>query len=456
LISGTVFVVAFLSRSVWLSLADFHPDESTVLWMALDAVRDPQIPDHGLISTYHVYQPPGLVWVTMPFVAIGGGRPEPVIVGFAMLNAASITLLVATYARLCGLVCAVVLGTFLVVGPDAFYSALVWHPSLYTAATCLVLAAGVRLGKGSRWWATVLTAVPGTYTLIHYSGVVLAAPALALLVLSRREWRQLATPAAAGLGVAVCAWLPFLVFQVDRHWIDLRTALAAGDEGGSIRHKLAGRLSDLDFAVRHLGQSLHDSVGLTWVLCPLVVLAVAIAVARRQWRDPGFLLPAVVVVTGVLMQVAFDQGERQDVLMLWLVPLYALAAWAVSQVASLVADGPRRVAVVSAAALLIAAVGGVDLVRAVRATPESQRLDEAWHEARSGAPVAYPAGVGPDASANTFYLPCDPPYDWGSQIWYLREVLRPGSGLRDAAAAGAFRWRAGPPCTSRDATLRAE
>jgi hypothetical protein len=164
----------------------------------------------------------------------------------------------------------------------------------------------------------------------------------------------------------------------------------------------------------------------------------------------------VVVVTGVLMQVAFDQGERQDVLMLWLVPLYALAAWAVSQVASLVADGPRRVAGVSAAALLIAAVGGVDLVRAVRATPESQRLDEAWHEARSGAPVAYPAGVGPDASANTFYLPCDPPYDWGSQIWYLREVLRPGTGLRDAAAAGAFRWRAGPPCTSRDATLQAE
>jgi hypothetical protein len=53
-------------------------------------------------------------------------------------------------------------------------------------------------------------------------------------------------------------------------------------------------------------------------------------------------------------------------------------------------------------------------------------------------------------------LPCDPPYDWGSEVWYLREVLRPGSGLRDAAEARAFRWRAGPPCADRDAKLHPE
>ena len=51
-------------------------------------------------------------------------------------------------------------------------------------------------------------------------------------------------------------------------------------------------------------------------------------------------------------------------------------------------------------------------------------------------------------SANTLYLPCDPPYDWGSEIWYLQEVLHPGSGLRAAVKGGAFRWRKGPPCTT--------
>ncbi len=229
-VTGAVLVGAFLSRSVWVSDAPFHPDESTVLWIALDAVRDTVIPDHGLISSYRVYQPPGLVWVTMPFVAVGGGRPELVIVGFAMLNAAAIALLVAT-VRVWGLLYAAVLGLFLIVGPDAWFSAMVWHPSLYTAAMCLVLTAGIRLPIGSRWWVAVLVAVPGLYALIHYSGVILFAPALALVVLSRRAWKQLVTPAAAAVGVVVCAWVPFLAFEVGRDWVDLRTILGEGGAG---------------------------------------------------------------------------------------------------------------------------------------------------------------------------------------------------------------------------------
>ena len=238
-VTGAVLVGAFLSRSVWVSDAPFHPDESTVLWIALDAVRDTVIPDHGLISSYRVYQPPGLVWVTMPFVAVGGGRPELVIVGFAMLSAAAIALLVAT-VRVWGLLYAAVLGLFLIVGPDAWFSALVWHPSLYTAAMCLVLTAGIRLPIGSRWWAAVLVAVPGLYALIHYSGVILFAPALALVVLSRRAWKQLVIPAAAAVGVVVCAWVPFLAFEVGRDWVDLRTILGEGGGGGSLWQEIMG------------------------------------------------------------------------------------------------------------------------------------------------------------------------------------------------------------------------
>jgi hypothetical protein len=371
-----------------------------------------------------------------------------------MLNAAAIALLVGTVARACGLLCAVVLGAFLVVGPDAFYSANVWHPSLYTAAMAFVLTAGIRLRTGgSHWWAAVLVAVPGLYALVHYSGVVMLAPALALLILSRRPWKQLAAPAAAAVGVVVCAWVPFLLFEVDRDWVDLRTILGAGDTAGSPWQKITERVTDLRFAFTHLGQSVHDSVGLTWVIWPLVVLAIVIAVARRQWRDIGFLLPAVVVATGVLAQVAADQGERQDVLMLWLVPLYALAAWGAAQLASLPRDVRVRSAVMAVAVVLVTVVGGVDLVRAVRATPENLRLSKVWQAAREGAAVTYVAGVDPSESANTLYLPCDPPYDWGSEVWYLREVLHPGSGLRDAADAGAFRWRTGPPCAERDAKL---
>ena len=217
----------------------FHPDESTVLWMALDAVRDLHLPDHGLVSSFHVFQPPGLVWVTLPFVALGGGRPAVVIVAFAILNAAAIAFLVYTVASRWGLRAA--LGAFLIIGPDA-YSAWVWHPSLYTAAVALMLAAGIRLRDGSVWWAAALIAIPGLYALIHYSGFVLFPPALALALLSRRAWASLFAPAITGLAVTLIAWVPFFAFEIDRNWRDLRGLSDAVDDSSTLWAKLEDRL----------------------------------------------------------------------------------------------------------------------------------------------------------------------------------------------------------------------
>ena len=98
---------------------------------------------------------------------------------------------------------------------------------------------------------------------------------------------------------------------------------------------------------------------------------------------------------------------------------------------------------------VVAIAGNVDLARAVRATPEEHRLGAQWRAARAAEPVLYDAALHPEISANRFYLPCDPPYDWGSEIWYLQEVLRPGAGNEAAAEGGAFRARPGPPCASR-------
>jgi len=99
---------SLLSRTVWLSHAYFHPDESTVLWMALDAVRHPSLPDHGLVSSYQAFQPPGLVWVTGAVRSACDGRPDVVIVGFGLLNATAIAFLALTVARSWSLVQAAV------------------------------------------------------------------------------------------------------------------------------------------------------------------------------------------------------------------------------------------------------------------------------------------------------------------------------------------------------------
>jgi hypothetical protein len=55
-------------------------------------------------------------------------------------------------------------------------------------------------------------------------------------------------------------------------------------------------------------------------------------------------------------------------------------------------------------------------------------------------------GHDPARSINQYYLPCDPPYDWGSEIWYLEEALHPGTGIAAGTQGGAFRVRAQPPC----------
>jgi hypothetical protein len=449
-ITGVVFVGALVYRSAWLRDARFHPDESTILWMALDAVRDLQLPDHGLVSSYHVFQPPGLVWMTMPFVALGGGRPEVVIVAFALLNAAAIAFLVATVGRFWGLLYAAVLGSFLTVGPDAYFSAAVWHPSLYTGAMALMLGAGIRLGRGSAWWALPLVAVPGWYALIHYSGFIVYAPAVVLLALSRRKWRILIVPVLSGVVLVACAWGPFLSFEIGREWRDLTTLADTADSSSTVGAKLRERFSAFVFAVSHLGQSLDGAVHLTGVIWALVLLAFLIAVIRTRWRDPGFAVPAATLVSGVTAQVVVDQGERVDVLLVWLVPLYALAAWAVVQTVELArlarARRPFAPALAVVVVVLVAVLGSIDLANKVRSIPYEERLSDKWRAARADAPVRYDAGVRPASSLNRFYLPCDPPWDWGSEIWYLEEVLHSGSGRRAAVEGGAFRWRAGPPC----------
>jgi hypothetical protein len=340
------------------------------------------------------------------------------------------------------------------VGPDAFYSASVWHPSLYTGAMALMMTAGIRLRRGSAWWALVLVVVPGLYALIHYSGFILYGPALALFVLSRRSWTSLIAPISSGAVLVACAWGPFLSFEIGRDWKDLTTLLDAADSSSSVGAKLHDRYSALVFAVSHLGESLRGAAHLTGVIWALVLVAFLIAVVRRRWGDPGFAVPAAVLASGVAAQVVVNQGERSDVLIVWLVPVYALAAWAVVQTVELtrLAVARRPVApalvVVVVVTVLIAALGSIDLANEIRFTRDDERLSEKWRAARADTPVSYDAGVNP-ASANRFYLPCDPPWDWGSEIWYLKEVLNPGSGRRAAAEGGAFRWREGPPCTLR-------
>ena len=139
-----------------------------------------------------------------------------------------------------------------------------------------------------------------------------------------------------------------------------------------------------------------------------------------------------VIASGLLIQALANMGHRTDVLMLWLLPLYALAGWLVGQLRSQV--------LVAGAIVVILVVGGLDLRHAVRQVKGSQQLSREWIEAESGKVQYKVPAVGDQ------YLPCDPPYTWGSEVWYLQEIMHRGKGIASAWAAGAFPGRA--PCAS--------
>ena len=449
LFAAAVFAATFLARALWLSQTYFHPDESTVLWMALDAVRHPTLPDHGLVSHYQAFQPPGLVWITAPFVALGGGRPDFVIVGFALLNAGAIAFLALTVARSWSIVQAVVMSAFLVVGPDARMSTWIWHPSLYTGAISLLIGAGIRLRSGSRWWATVLVAIPGLYALIHYSGFVLFGPTLALLLLSRRRWPELAAPVGIGLALVLVAWVPFLLFEHRRGWTDFSTIAHSSDTRRTLLGKVSERASAGLYAVIHLGWGIYSRVHLTPFILAGTIGAFALALRRRS-TDAAVIVPTLVLATGVAAQVATNQGRRTDVLLLWLPALYALCGWTVAQLCGIAAGRVRAVpartvtvAITAGAVIVVLAVGGIDLRRAITGTATEQTLGYQLAAAKTHAPVHYKLTFG-----DSLYLPCDPPYDWGSQTWYLEEVDHPGTGIQAAVRAGAFSTRHGT-CKSR-------
>src|SRR5262249_3223637 len=152
-----------------------------------------------------------------------------VIASFAALNAVAIGFLVFTIAQRWGIRAAIAIGVLCAVGPDAFISYWIWHPSLYSGALALLLTAGIRLRDGSVWWGAVVTALPLVYALIHYSGFALVGASLFLLVASRRRLRDLAMAAAVGLAAAAVAWVPFLIFEGHRGFSDFWTIVHGVD-----------------------------------------------------------------------------------------------------------------------------------------------------------------------------------------------------------------------------------
>jgi hypothetical protein len=183
--------------------------------------------------------------------------------------------------------------------------------------------------------------------------------------------------------------------------------------------------------VLHLGQGWHGVVLLTPLLVVLPLSALLLCWRRRRLPE-AVVIPVVCVVAGVSAQVVADMGSRYDVLLLWLPALYLLGGWLVAQI-------PTRPLYV-AALVCVLLLGATSLVRSIQDTEQSQTL----RAQRAAADADREQSYEDLFQLNSIYLPCDPPYTWGVETWYLMEVETSGTGARAAARAGAFSDRAEP------------
>ena len=191
----------------------------------------------------------------------------------------------------------------------------------------------------------------------------------------------------------------------------------AADDSSTLWGKLEDRVSALRFASSNLGESIDGPIPSTTLIQAMVVFALIFALVGGRWRQSGFALPAAMLVSGLVVQAVLDQGYRRDVLTIWDVPLYALAAWTLVQAVGLtrkaLVNRPAGTIVGVGVIALVLAVGTVDRMDAIDTVAPNERLGATWRAARSGEPVEYNAAIHPRRWANRHYLPCDPPYGWG-------------------------------------------
>jgi hypothetical protein len=429
LIGAAASAVSLAIRLVRLPDTHFARDQAVSLWMALAAIRQGFLPDHGLVSSFLAFDPPGLEWLMIPAVFGGHGDPTLVMAWFGVLASLGIAVLVGSVAHVYGRRVALILLGLLASNPaDALAPALLWHVSLYMGVVALLLAAAIHLRNGaSARWAVVLGAAPVAYTLIHYSGLLLIA--MAPLLIPRSRWRSLALPALTGVVVAGVCWVPFFTFESARNWLDLGIVATTGEPKTDLAAAAADRFGGLLTAMQAWGSGRWINPGrLSMVVSVLALVGLSYGMYRRQ---PLAVLAGGLMIAGTTLQAAVGMGTRSDITMLWNTPFLVLAAVALASMPS------QRIAR-GVLAVIIAGNGYVFLRAHDQSLARGDSLRQNWDRARLGdawqRSAADAARTPPEAAV---YLASDPPVvaGVGSEVWYLREIKDPGAGMQAAVAS---------------------
>jgi hypothetical protein len=227
-----VLVIGALLRLWGLGSSPFLSDAAGIYSLAQDAVVRHALPVTGLISSILVYNPPGAIYLYLPFVLAG----DPVFGAYATAAANVIAVGLAYYfgRRYLGYWPALIGALlFAVAAWPVFYSRFIWQQNLlppFVMWFVLLLGAGMA-GKSTRW---IVWALPvwGLTVQLHLTMLApgLLLPLVWLLSPRRARLREIATGCAA----LAILYVPTLLWEVTSHFYDLQAIRAYSHQPAAV------------------------------------------------------------------------------------------------------------------------------------------------------------------------------------------------------------------------------
>lgn len=220
--------VIILAVVAQLSYIPFYPvkfDQSQVLYLAWDFVAKGILPVHGILNSLRAYNPPFFVWLYLAPMMLTRNPSWVLILPALLLHVLALVVLYSLGRRYFGPragLAAAALYAFSERG--LYFGHASWAQGLLAPSYVLIVFCLFRwLLEGNSWYGVLLVPLAAWITGLHWGGA-LAVGVLLLLPLLFRARLQPSRIIAGGL-IALALWAPYLGFERDRAFADIRAVV---------------------------------------------------------------------------------------------------------------------------------------------------------------------------------------------------------------------------------------
>lgn len=348
-LAGVAVLAAGLARLTGLGFTEMWGDQSQEIAGALAWLNGGEWPLVAMKSSYGLYNPPLVRYLYAVPLALGLGVTG-VAALTAWLNTLGVVALAVGVGRVWGARAAFWAVMVLAFNPWAVhFSKLIWMQTTapFFASLALMCALWLWADDTPRGWPVVvgLVALAGAVQVHLTSAVVGAALMVAALVVPPRlSWRALAW----GVALAGLMFVPYLLFQLQNNWVDVRTLLSGSGTPYQINasavllffdlfqakgvYATAGASAGVWQAADPLGGGADALVAMTLTAALVAALGHGVAVARRapraQWPPQvrGLVVVLAWLVVPALLFVRHNHYLQNYYFLYWLPAGAALVA----------------------------------------------------------------------------------------------------------------------------------